>query len=109
MHNLLKLNRFYIIRCYCNRIVNTQTEKQFKRKRCLVPKTAVSSKIDLNKLPPRTKIDATTIALLERLSLVDCANRRSIETLEEAISFADQIQQLNTEGVEPLVSVLEDK
>ncbi|GJQ72455.1 hypothetical protein Trydic_g3530 [Trypoxylus dichotomus] len=51
----------------------------------------------------------TTITLLERLSLVDCANREGIETLEAAIEFADQIHQVDTTGVEPLVTVLEDK
>lgn len=75
----------------------------------LVPKYPAQSTIDARKLPERTKIDANTIALLERLSLVDCANRQSIETLEEAIAFADQILQVNTEGVEPLVTVLEDR
>lgn len=79
------------------------------KKRYLVPHNPVLSKIDLNKLPPRTEIDAETIAHLERLSLVDCANRQGIKTLEDAIAFADQILQVDTTGVEPLVTVLEDR
>lgn len=75
----------------------------------LVPTKPTKSKTLVNKLPPRTKIDENTIALLERLSLVDCANRKGIETLEEAIHFADQIQQVNTEGIQPLITVLEDQ
>lgn len=67
------------------------------------------SKIDLSLLPPRTVIDAQTIALLERLSLVDFGNKEGIKTLEEAIAFADQILQVDISGVEPLVSVLEDR
>lgn len=74
----------------------------------LVPSEPYQSGIDPQKLPPKTKIDADTIALLERLSLVDCANKKGIETLEAAIEFADQIQQVDTTGVEPLVTVLED-
>lgn len=75
----------------------------------LVPRKPIKSVIDLKKLPPRTKIDADTIIHLERLSLVNCANRQGIETLEAAIEFADQIQQVNTEGIDPLITVLEDK
>ncbi|XP_050301653.1 glutamyl-tRNA(Gln) amidotransferase subunit C, mitochondrial [Anthonomus grandis grandis] len=74
----------------------------------LVPEKPYRSRIDPQKLPPKTKIDADTIALLERLSLVDCANKQGIETLEAAIEFADQIQQVDTTGVEPLITVLED-
>lgn len=74
----------------------------------LVPEQPYRSKIDPLKLPQRTKIDADTIALLERLSLVDCANKKGIETLEAAIEFADQIQQVDTSQAEPLITVLED-
>lgn len=74
----------------------------------LVPSKPYQSRIDPQKLPSKTKIDADTIALLERLSLVDCANKKGIETLEAAIEFANQIQQVDTTGVEPLVTVLED-
>ena len=74
----------------------------------LVPKSPVKSKIDAGKLPEPTKIDEKTIVLLEKLSLVNCANKEGINTLESAIAFADKIQQINTEGVTPLVTVLED-
>ncbi|XP_076262953.1 glutamyl-tRNA(Gln) amidotransferase subunit C, mitochondrial [Rhynchophorus ferrugineus] len=74
----------------------------------LVPKNSISSSLDRSKLPERTTIDADTIALLERLSLVDCANKQGIATLEAAIEFADQIHQVDTVGVEPLITVLED-
>lgn len=69
----------------------------------------VASKIDLNLLPPKTKIDPKTIALLERLSLVDCANKQGIQVLEDAIEFADQILQIDTTDIQPLVTVLEDR
>lgn len=74
----------------------------------LVPKSPIKSKIDNSKLPEPTKIDAKTIILLEKLSLVNCANKEGINTLESAIAFADKIQQIDTEGVTPLVTVLED-
>nr|CAG4651862.1 EOG090X076T [Triops cancriformis] len=53
-------------------------------------------------------IDRATIQHLERLSLVDFANIQGIARLEEAIRFADQIRSVDTTGVEPLISVLED-
>ncbi|XP_066254436.1 glutamyl-tRNA(Gln) amidotransferase subunit C, mitochondrial [Euwallacea similis] len=83
-------------------------QKSIKPLKNLVPENPFESRIDPQKLPSRTKIDADTIALLERLSLVDCANKKGIETLEAAIEFADQIQQVDTTGVEPLITVLED-
>ncbi|RZC41172.1 KTI12 -like protein [Asbolus verrucosus] len=103
VQQLMLSSRF--LRFYCS---NTAT-KITQNTRFLVPQNPVKPKIDPNKLPPKTKIDADTIALLERLSLVDCANRQGIETLEEAIAFADQIQQVDTTNVEPLVTVLEDR
>ena len=93
-----------IIRRFCTRYVQEVNSQKW-----LVPKKPARSLIDNTKLPPRTKIDQNTIALLERLSLVDCANRKGIETLEDAIAFADQILQVNTEGVQPLITVLEDQ
>lgn len=104
--NYLRRLSFNSLRYYCNK--SSQQPIILQKLQDLVPKKPTPSKIDLSKLPPRTKIDASTIALLERLSLVDCENKQGIETLEEAIAFADQILQVNTEGVEPLVTVLED-
>jgi aspartyl-tRNA(Asn)/glutamyl-tRNA(Gln) amidotransferase subunit C len=65
--------------------------------------------IEESKLPPRTKINQETIELLERLSLVDFANKKGIERLEDAIRFADLIRVIDTTGVEPMISVLEDR
>lgn len=75
----------------------------------LVPTKPIASKIDKKLLPQKTVIDSETIGLLERLSLVDCSNKESIGILEDAVQFADQILQVDTTGVEPLVTVLEDR
>lgn len=48
------------------------------------------------------------LELLERLSLVDFGSEHSVKQLEEAVGFASQIVQVDTAGVEPLVSVQED-
>ena len=44
------------------------------------------------------------VPLLERLSLIRFANETGIKRLQEAIDFAQQIQEVNTEGVQPMIS-----
>ncbi|XP_053136452.1 glutamyl-tRNA(Gln) amidotransferase subunit C, mitochondrial [Hemicordylus capensis] len=46
---------------------------------------------------------------LERLALVDFRNWEGVERLEKAIEFAEQLHTVNTEGVEPMDTVLEDR
>ncbi|KAM9178988.1 glutamyl-tRNA(Gln) amidotransferase subunit C, mitochondrial [Mergus octosetaceus] len=46
---------------------------------------------------------------LERLALVDFRDREGVERLRRAVLFAQLLRQLNTEGVEPMDSVLEDR
>nr|XP_033812794.1 glutamyl-tRNA(Gln) amidotransferase subunit C, mitochondrial [Geotrypetes seraphini] len=46
---------------------------------------------------------------LEHLALVDFRNQEGVQRLEKAIQFADQLHDIDTKGVEPLVSVLEDR
>ena len=75
-----------------------------------IPRIPVPSKF-INKVsaePEETVIDSTTIEHLERISLVDFANVQGIERLEEAIKLAEVIRTVDTTGVEPMYSVLED-
>lgn len=58
---------------------------------------------------PRVSIDDENIRLLERISLVDFANKEGIKRLEDAIAFADPIQDLDTTGIEPMYTVLENE
>ena len=46
---------------------------------------------------------------LERLSLVMFNNKAGVERLQDAIKFANQLYMVNTDGVEPLDNVLEDR
>lgn len=57
----------------------------------------------------RTKVDSNTIALLERLSLVKCDTDEGVKILEDSIAFADKILHIDTTGVEPLYTVLENE
>jgi len=49
------------------------------------------------------------IPLLERLSLIRFGNEVGIKRLQEAIDFADQIKDVDTDGVEPMISPNENK
>ncbi|XP_074030655.1 glutamyl-tRNA(Gln) amidotransferase subunit C, mitochondrial [Leptinotarsa decemlineata] len=104
MYQILRSN-LVKIRYFCSSVKTPLEAIGIAR---IVPLERVQSKIDATKLPPKTKIDANTIALLERLSLVDCESKKAIETVESALEFADQILQVDTTNVEPLISVLED-
>ncbi|PKU38595.1 hypothetical protein llap_11107 [Limosa lapponica baueri] len=46
---------------------------------------------------------------LEQLALVDFRDAEGVERLRKAIQFADQLHEVNTDGVEPMDSVLEDR
>lgn len=60
-------------------------------------------------MPPRTYVDHDTIEKLERLSLVDFGNEEGIERLEAAIRLADELHDVNTENVEPMITPNEDE
>lgn len=107
LKNLSRCKKTLNLSIYVSRQVHVK--KPESDDQYLVPTKPIASKVNKNLLPPRTKIDSQTIALLERLSLVDCANKKSIEVLEDAIHFADQISQVDTTGIEPLITVLEDR
>ncbi|XP_035914293.1 glutamyl-tRNA(Gln) amidotransferase subunit C, mitochondrial [Anopheles stephensi] len=52
-------------------------------------------------------INQQTVQLLERLSLVNLDSKEALETLQDSIEFASRILPIDTDGVEPLYSVLE--
>ncbi|XP_052563070.1 glutamyl-tRNA(Gln) amidotransferase subunit C-4, mitochondrial-like [Culex pipiens pallens] len=72
-----------------------------------VPQRPHKSTIDGQSTPTRIPVDAQTVQLLERLSLVDLDSAEAHRTLEDAIEFASQILSVDTDGVEPLYTVLE--
>ncbi|KAF3850850.1 hypothetical protein F7725_012622 [Dissostichus mawsoni] len=54
-------------------------------------------------------IPADLVDQLERLALVDFRTKQGLACLEKAIRFADQLHAVDTSGVEPMDSVLEDR
>ncbi|XP_049869233.1 glutamyl-tRNA(Gln) amidotransferase subunit C, mitochondrial [Pectinophora gossypiella] len=57
----------------------------------------------------KVNVDKNTLALLERLSLVKFDSAEGVKVLEDSIKFANKVLHINTDGVEPLYSVLEDE
>uniref|UniRef100_G3SY29 Glutamyl-tRNA(Gln) amidotransferase subunit C, mitochondrial n=1 Tax=Loxodonta africana TaxID=9785 RepID=G3SY29_LOXAF len=55
------------------------------------------------------QVTAELIEHLERLALVDFGGREAVARLEKAIAFADRLRGVDTDGVEPMESVLEDR
>ena len=75
-----------------------------------IPSVKVNSKFSKKVTDSKESIiDSTTIEHLERISLVDFANVRGIERLEDAIRLADIIRTVDMTGVEPMYSVLEEE
>uniref|UniRef100_A0A672T816 Glutamyl-tRNA(Gln) amidotransferase subunit C, mitochondrial n=1 Tax=Sinocyclocheilus grahami TaxID=75366 RepID=A0A672T816_SINGR len=56
-----------------------------------------------------TRVSPDLVDKLERLALVDFGSKEGVDCLEKAIRFADQLHVINTDGVEPMDSVLEDR
>jgi len=74
-----------------------------------VPASPTWTIVDESTLPQVTHISKTMINHLERLALVEFGNEEGIERLTKAIRFADQMMLVDTTGVEPMTSVLEDR
>uniref|UniRef100_A0A3Q2XQU3 Glutamyl-tRNA(Gln) amidotransferase subunit C, mitochondrial n=1 Tax=Hippocampus comes TaxID=109280 RepID=A0A3Q2XQU3_HIPCM len=56
-----------------------------------------------------TPVAADLVDKLERLALVDFRTKEGLACLEKAIRFAAQLHVVDTSGVEPMDSVLEDR
>ncbi|NWX11535.1 GATC amidotransferase, partial [Aegotheles bennettii] len=54
-------------------------------------------------------VAAELLAHLERLALVDFRDAEGVVRLQRVIQFADRLHEVNTDGVEPMDSVLEDR
>lgn len=55
------------------------------------------------------QVPADLVDKLERLALVDFRTKQGLVCLEKAIRFADQLHVVDTSGVEPMDSILEDR
>lgn len=74
-----------------------------------VPSQPTWIDIDPKDLPEVPELSDEMINHLERLSLVDFNNKEGVERLRSAILYANQLSVVNTDGIEPMYSVLEDR
>ncbi|XP_053181644.1 glutamyl-tRNA(Gln) amidotransferase subunit C, mitochondrial [Scomber japonicus] len=74
-----------------------------------VPRVATWEAVPEDQLPQPAQIPADLVDKLERLALVDFRTKQGLDCLEKAIRFADQLHVVDTSGVEPMDSVLEDR
>ncbi|XP_031164628.1 glutamyl-tRNA(Gln) amidotransferase subunit C, mitochondrial [Sander lucioperca] len=74
-----------------------------------VPEVATWELVPEDQLPPPAHIPTDLVDKLERLALVDFRTKQGLACLEKAIRFADQLHVVDTSGVEPMDSVLEDR
>nr|XP_022345178.1 glutamyl-tRNA(Gln) amidotransferase subunit C, mitochondrial-like [Crassostrea virginica] len=84
----------------------------FSVKRCLsskVPEKPTWTPIDRSKLPQEPRIDKEVVELLERLSLVEFNNQEGVDRLTKAVHSANLLHAVNTDNVQPMDSVLEDR
>ncbi|XP_069789082.1 glutamyl-tRNA(Gln) amidotransferase subunit C, mitochondrial isoform X4 [Narcine bancroftii] len=76
------------------------------RRRSKVPKTPTWTLTEHNQSP---EVSMEMIDHLECLALVDFRNQEGVQRLASAIQFANQLHVVDTEEVEPMDSVLENR
>lgn len=90
----------FVARSFCSRGNNRSTK---------VPQMPTWEPVLEDQLPLPTKVLPDLVDKLERLALVDFRTKQGLDCLEKAIRFADQLHVVDTSGVEPMNSVLEDR
>ncbi|CAJ1068782.1 glutamyl-tRNA(Gln) amidotransferase subunit C%2C mitochondrial [Xyrichtys novacula] len=93
-------------RNYIAGVTRTFSTKVYNSK---VPEIPTWKPVPEDLLPPPSKVPVDLVDKLERLALVDFRTKQGLECLEKAIRFADQLHVVDTTGVEPMDSVLEDR
>ncbi|XP_077378461.1 glutamyl-tRNA(Gln) amidotransferase subunit C, mitochondrial [Festucalex cinctus] len=104
------LSKFCCGRCSrCCHVANGTRKFASQPHNSKVPAAATWEPIPEDQLPPPTRVEANLVDKLERLALVDFRTKEGLACLEKAIRFADQLHVVDTSGVEPMDSVLEDR
>nr|XP_057926485.1 glutamyl-tRNA(Gln) amidotransferase subunit C, mitochondrial isoform X2 [Doryrhamphus excisus] len=93
----------------CVHVANTTRNFSSQTHNSKVPAAATWQATPEEQLPPPTRVPADLVDKLERLALVDFRTKEGLACLEKAIRFADQLHVVDTSGVEPMDSVLEDR
>ncbi|XP_005100290.1 glutamyl-tRNA(Gln) amidotransferase subunit C, mitochondrial [Aplysia californica] len=74
-----------------------------------VPPKPTWEKVDFDALPKVPEVDLALVEQLERISLVEFNNETGLEWLRSSVKSANRLHVVDTEGVEPLDNVLEDR
>lgn len=98
------LKRVKINRTYC--VCMAERARLFSSK---IPDKPQWKEINPKDLPSVPELSVEMINHIERLSLVEFNNRAGVERLVSAIEYANQLHVVDTDGVEPMYSVLEDR
>ena len=101
-----------VLRTWANRLsMNGCLNRHLSAKRYTskVPSQPVWKPIDQKNMPEVPELDSEMINHLERLSLVEFNNKEGVERLRSAIEYANQLHVVDTDGVEPMYSILEDR
>ncbi|XP_029295821.1 glutamyl-tRNA(Gln) amidotransferase subunit C, mitochondrial [Cottoperca gobio] len=96
-------------RCLQSHITNVTRLSSSRPHNSKVPEVATWEPVPDHQLPPPAHIPADLVDKLERLALVDFRTKEGLACLEKAIRFADQLHVVDTSGVEPMDSVLEER
>ncbi|MCP9257376.1 Glutamyl-tRNA(Gln) amidotransferase subunit C, mitochondrial [Dirofilaria immitis] len=73
-----------------------------------VPRNPTPSPIDQSKVEEPPIFDKALITHLERLSLLRFNDEQEVSNLRQAIRFANQLKLIDTTGIKPLETLLED-
>lgn len=98
--------RHHFLRCHITNLTRLFSSQPHNPK---VPEVATWEPVPEDQLPPPAQIPPDLVDKLERLALVDFRTKQGLACLEKAIRFADQLHVVDTSGVEPMHSVLEDR
>lgn len=90
-------------------VISRQLISLTRRYSSKVPDKPTWIPIDNSKLPEVPELTTDVIDHLERVSLVEFNNQAGVDRLKVVIESANKLLVVNTEGVEPLDSVLEKR
>uniref|UniRef100_A0A0M3HSM1 Glutamyl-tRNA(Gln) amidotransferase subunit C, mitochondrial n=2 Tax=Ascaris TaxID=6251 RepID=A0A0M3HSM1_ASCLU len=98
-------------RCKCSRsesVTDLESPRTSMNECTFVPREPCPSKIDESLVEEPPIFDRRLITHLERLSLVRFSDEEAVAHLRKAVKYANQLKLLNTTGVEPMETVIED-
>ncbi|CAG9539497.1 unnamed protein product [Cercopithifilaria johnstoni] len=73
-----------------------------------IPRKPIPSPIDQSKVEEPPVFDKALITHLERLSLIRFSDEQAVFNLKQAVRFANQLKLVDTTGIKPLETLLED-